>query len=621
MNKQLILDVLSSKQFVFWASASVAGCLAVAPVVQKWDRQATELGFAGSAIALTAMALTQGKVSDDISLVKIQRRMEFQHSADETIHLVNKVRAMQQRELELLTGASSVQDFIGNMMSQGQQLNIFPSEATAELPAAVTPLMKALARHNVFANEVGAIATPYYTRHILELIADDKGKYSKVKDVEALSRDLQMLLQAESEPIVSVSKNGLQVDIPLPEDQRQPILAEAVLKQSDRTHGDDCVLSLGVNVEGKLTVFNLSDPSTPHALVGGSTGSGKTEFLKTLLLSAVLWYPADVLALAIADPKRVSFNSFADYSGMVAPIAKTPDDTALLVSTLVGEMERRYEMFEAAEVSDIKQFNGQGNQLARILFLLDEYAELAEQCTDEQFKAIESGLKRLTQKARAAGIHVIIATQKPIAKTPQSPRGLDTTLRSNLPVSIALKVRNSADSGVVLGESGAEKLLGKGDMLVNLGSQPERMQAPLISGNETIKMAIAMRGSNTQTIAIQTAIDPRVALENLLKLEAESHFDSSIPNEVMDAIDQGISEIEAEFTALEIKVHNAAIDYESGATARVIESKRFGELKGMGYSEAIKVIQSVFLTLESKGAGYLVEERSTLKYMPKLGIL
>ncbi|MBD3886453.1 DNA translocase FtsK [Phormidium tenue FACHB-886] len=556
MNKQQLqqfaLSALQSKSFWFWLSTVAAATLAVAPVAGKWNRQHTELGFAGSAIALTTMALTQDHVKRQVSLVKVRNRMDHQFDVDEMVHMVNRVRAIQQADLQRLMGASNTQDFVNQMMAAGQQQFVLNEAGAAALPAqTVTPLMEALAQYGVFAREVEQKKSPYYTRHVLELIPDEKGKVGKVKDVEGLSREVQMLLKTVAEPIVSVSQSGLLVDIPLPEDQRKPIVAETLLGgYGDCSHTDDCVLSLGVNVEGKLTVLNLSDPSTPAALVGGSTGSGKTEFLKTLLLSAVLWYPPEVLALAIADPKRVSFNQFADYAGMVAPIAKTPDDTALLVSTLVGEMQRRYELFEAAEVSDIKQYNANGGQLARILFLIDEYAELGEQCDDEQFKAIESGLKRLTQKARAAGIHLVLATQKPIAKSPQQPRGLDTVLRSNLPVSIALKVRNSSDSGVVLGEPGAEKLLGKGDMFANLGSQPERMQAPLISGQTTIKEAIARRGTSTPTVISQPT-DPRQSLENLLKLDADSPFESTdldsfdgISDEMLEAIvkDESVGE-------------------------------------------------------------------------------
>lgn len=508
----LTLKLLSSKTFWYGVFMLVSTYLVFAPPAQKWSRADTAKAYWGLLMTLPAAIWLSKDVEYGVTSLSVHRRVAHQFEVDGMAADLNRIRAGYQRELELITGRAASPD--GVMADQLAFLT--DAQAIASLPGdeqvtpITSPVTAALARYGVKTQEIGQQQTPYFTRHVLELMPDGKGKPPKVADVEQLSREIQIGLKAEDEPLISVTRDGLLVDVPLPKDQRKAIAAELHIKPGMQTHTDDFAVSLGIGIDGKLYCLNFSDPATPHALVGGTTGSGKTEFLRTLLYSVVSWYAPDVAMLAIADPKRVSFNDFANHSGMIAPVAKNPDDTLVLVESLVGEMERRYELFENADVVDVKQFNANNpTPLARIMFLLDEYSEMADQCSDEQFKKIETALRRLTQKARAAGIHVVIATQKPIAKSSTSPRGLDTVLRANLPAAIALKVRNSNDSAVVLGEPGAEKLLGKGDMLALVGPNSERYQAPLITQKQSIQQAIARHGLSNSFVQPATPQPPK----------------------------------------------------------------------------------------------------------------
>jgi len=313
----------------------ISSYLAFAPPAQKWSPSDTAKAYWGLAIALPAAIWLSKDVEYGVTALSVHRRIGHQIYIDDMANDLNRIRAGYQRELELTTGRAGSPDGV-----MAEQLGFFAdAQAIAALPGddqptpTSSPVTAALARYDVKAQEIGQQQTPYFTRHVLELVPDSKGRLSKVVDVERLSREIQIELKAEEEPIVSASGKGLVVDVPLPKDQRKAIAAELHIKPGMQTHTDDFAVSLGVGIDGKLYCLNFSDPATPHALVGGTTGSGKTEFLRTLLYSVVQWYGPDSGMIAIADPKRVSFNDFANHSGMIAPIAKNPDDTLILIES------------------------------------------------------------------------------------------------------------------------------------------------------------------------------------------------------------------------------------------------------------------------------------------------
>lgn len=499
------LRVASTKAFWYLTSASASAYLLFAPIAQKWDRADIERSYMALAGLLPCALWLSKDIEFQLTEVQVRRRLGHQFKVDEMVYSLNRIRATYEREVQLISGARGFDEIMASL-STGALPGV---TATGELPSVDTtssPITEALARYGVNTSQIGQTRSPYFTRYTLRLESDRKGKPSKVKDVEALSRELQLAIACDDEPIISVTKDGLLVDVPLPESERKAIPAETVIVPTTRSLTDALLVSLGVGIDGQLYCLDLSDSQTPHALIGGTTGSGKTEFLRSLLLSAICWYPPDVVQLAIADPKRVSFGDFADYDGLLAPIAKESEAIALLVATLTNEMQRRYNILDKAGAKDIQEYNRNGGTMPRIVFLFDEYSEFAESASDDEFIAAETGLKRLTQKARAAGIHVLLSTQKPIAKSSHNSKGLDTVLRSNLPASICLRVRTANDSQIVLGEPGGEKLLGKGDMLAILRNTPERYQSPLITSTSTVKAAIARYG-HQHPITLSNAID------------------------------------------------------------------------------------------------------------------
>jgi S-DNA-T family DNA segregation ATPase FtsK/SpoIIIE len=185
------------------------------------------------------------------------------------------------------------------------------------------------------------------------------------------------------------------------------------------------------------------------------------------------------LKIVLVDPKRVTFPEFEEIPWLYEPVVKETDDAIALMENLVNEMERRYKIFEKAKFPDIKTYNEkigspEGKYIPRIVCIFDEYADFMVE--KDIRDALEQSIKRLGAKARAAGINLIVATQRPDAKV------VTPLIRSNLPGRVALKTASEADSSIILGgaEKGAAKLLGKGDLLYPNGVTLERLQALLI---------------------------------------------------------------------------------------------------------------------------------------------
>ncbi|MEO0488743.1 MAG: FtsK/SpoIIIE domain-containing protein, partial [Cyanobacteria bacterium J06659_2] len=206
--------------------------------------------------------------------------------------------------------------------------------------------------------------------------------------------------------------------------------------------------------------------------VGGTTGSGKSEFLRSLLLSLLVRHSPETLQIALVDPKRVTFPEFEAMPWLLEPIVKDSEGAIALMTTLMDEMDRRYQRFEQSRCADLNRYNQQAKTpMPRIVCIFDEYADFMSE--KESKAAIEQSIKRLGAMARAAGIHLIIATQRPDAKV------VTPLIRSNLPGRVALRTASDADSAIILGgkQGDAVNLLGKGDLLYLKGAQLLRLQS------------------------------------------------------------------------------------------------------------------------------------------------
>ena len=234
----------------------------------------------------------------------------------------------------------------------------------------------------------------------------------------------------------------MSVDLPNP--NKKAALFDDYLKPQKLSKSASVKIAIGVDLEGKLVEADLSDPNTCHFLVGGTTGSGKSEFLRSQLLSLLVRYSPQQLKIALVDPKRVTFPEFEKMPWLYSQVVKDSDSAIALMEDLVNEMESRYQRFETAGCADLAAYNQRTDKpLPRIVCIFDEYADfMAEK---ESRTALELSIKRLGAMARAAGIHLIIATQRPEAKV------VTPIIRSNLPGRVALRTASEADSAIVLG--------------------------------------------------------------------------------------------------------------------------------------------------------------------------
>ncbi len=225
-----------------------------------------------------------------------------------------------------------------------------------------------------------------------------------------------------------------------------------------KTPGTECWVPFGKSISGEYVEADFL--KFPHLLVSGTTGSGKSVFMHTLILSLIMRNKIGDVRLILIDPKRVEFNRYRNMPFLLCPPINNGEDAYLVLDELVNVMEERFDLMDNIGVEELKQYNkycldhGQ-DPLPRIFVFIDEYADLVD-----GNKHISEPVVRLAQKARACGIHLVIATQRP------STNVITGVIKGNIPTRVALLCSSPTDSMVILGQGGAEKLLGNGDMLV-----------------------------------------------------------------------------------------------------------------------------------------------------------
>lgn len=250
------------------------------------------------------------------------------------------------------------------------------------------------------------------------------------------------------------------IDIPRPRSTWKISGIERLKEWShkERLIGQGLNVYAGLSVTGEDISFDLS--KVPHLMVGGTTGSGKSVCLHSLILSLITRHKPDSVQLALIDPKQVELASYSKLPHLWRPIATEVSDARECLQALVDEMETRYADFNQLGVTNINEARDRGRQIPYIVTVVEEMADLVLQDS-----AAEQLIARLAQKARAAGIHLILATQRPDSAT------FSGLIRTNIPGRIALTVQKSTESKIILDEVGAEELLGSGDMLIRLPGQ------------------------------------------------------------------------------------------------------------------------------------------------------
>ena len=322
----------------------------------------------------------------------------------------------------------------------------------------------------------------------------------------ARDKELALNLAVDSVRIEAPIPGTRLVGVEIPNVKAADVRLRAILESDEwKSATDPLTFALGKDISGHAIVANLAD--MPHLLIAGTTGSGKSVMTNTMIVSLLYRNAPSDLKLIIVDPKQVEMVQYEDIPHLLTPII---NDTTQAVSALkwaVDEMERRYKLLAEEHVKTIVDYNkkmakgkGQvvvadedgneqkqdGGRMPYIVILIDEMSDLMMQAGKE----LEPSIVRIAQKGRAAGLHLILATQKPVVKV------VTGLIKSNVPSRIAFAVQNSMDSVVMLGKAGAEKLLGKGDMLfltTQMSGKPKRIQGAWMSDAEEEKVAAFLK--------------------------------------------------------------------------------------------------------------------------------
>jgi len=364
-----------------------------------------------------------------------------------------KIREYTMPSLDLLDNHESEEDLMKN------------EESTASRTELINTIFEDL---NIGAKVVGHTIGPSVTRYDIQMDRNVSVS-SMARYINDISIRLGGVATRFEALVIGKATSGLEI----PNEYRTNVgLKEALIKMptGGRFNRD---IPFGKNISGELIYANLAD--LPHMLVAGSTGSGKSIFVHSVLMSLIMRNRPDELKLMVVDPKRVELTNYADIPHLICPIITDSRKAKVAFFKLVDEMERRYGVFQESRVSKISQYNDYAKNnglplMPYIVVVVDEYADLSDTCRD-----IHEPVVRIAQKARAAGMHLIISTQRPTADV------VNPRIKTNLPAHVALMMSNFTDSTTILGESGAEKLLGNGDMLVECASI-SRTSKPRLQG-------------------------------------------------------------------------------------------------------------------------------------------
>lgn len=376
----------------------------------------------------------------------------------------------------------------------------------------VQRLSDALEDFDVDANVVDWTVGPTVTQFEVEL-----GRGVKVNKITNLADDLKLQLAAKDIRIEAPIPGKSTVGIEVPNYKSRPVLLSEVLHSEVFQNSESPLsIALGVDLFGEPRVYDLR--KMPHGLIAGATGSGKSVFINSLLISLLYKATPRDLRLLLIDPKAVELAPYNELPHLLAPVISDPKAASASLKWVTKEMDNRYDRLAAAGARNIEQYNKkavesghEADKMPYIVVIIDELADLMMVASSE----VQDYIVRITQKARAAGIHLIIATQRPSVDV------VTGLIKNNIPTRVAFMVSSQIDSRTILDHAGAERLLGRGDMLFlgNGQSNPTRIQGSYIE-DEIDQITDFVRGEE----APHYLFDPTELKESAIQMDQEDEL-------------------------------------------------------------------------------------------------
>ena len=398
----------------------------------------------------------------------------------------------------------------------------------------------------------------------------------KVSKIVNLQDDIALGLAASAVRMEAPIPGKSAIGIEVPNKKQTPVFLREVLDSKEFQESTKKIsFALGKDITGACIVGDLSE--MPHMLIAGATGSGKSVCINSLIVSLLYKYSPDEIKLLMIDPKVVELSIYNGIPHLLIPVVTEPKKAAGALNWAVNEMDKRYELFTKYKVKNIKSYNQQvdkgfiSEKLPYIVLIVDELADLMMTCPND----VEDYICRLAQKARAAGIHLIIATQRPSVDV------ITGVIKANIPSRISFAVSSGVDSRTILDQTGAEKLLGRGDMLYSpMGAnKPLRIQGAFIS-EEEVENVVDFIKSSEEEVNYREEIIEHINNENL---SSSSHSGDSEEND--ELLDEAI---------------NLVVEYQQASTSFIQRKLR------IGFNRASRIMEE----LEAKG---IISERDGSK--------
>lgn len=370
---------------------------------------------------------------------------------------------------------------------------------------------------------------PTVTQYEVEIKAG-----TKVNKILSINREIALALAAKDvriqAPIPGKNTIGIEIPNPMTSEVKMKDILVGIPRKLD---GSKLVAPLGLDIMGNVQYFEIN--KAPHMLVAGSTGSGKSVCINNIITSILMRAKPDEVKMILVDPKKVELNCYEGVPHLLRPVVTDPKKAAVALQKICTVMDERYEMFASTGTRNIGSYNeyidhhpNKGEKLPYILVIIDELADLMMVASKE----VEEAIMRITQLARAAGIHLIVATQRPSTDV------ITGLIKSNIPTRISFMVSSGIDSRTILDQTGAEKLLGKGDMLFLPPGEsvPIRIQGSFVSDEEINRVVEFVKSQGHVPKFDESMIDleksPKEEIKESSSVEGEG--DDPIYNEVVE---------------------------------------------------------------------------------------